>query len=587
MNKNRTDRSPRSLGPIAALTWAVSAGLGLLSACGAEPSNSDFADGEFFDEQEQELIGGTTAAQYHFRSTVGIGDVCTATKVGARLYLTAAHCVFDRNELADGFPPTNAPNHDGVAAQFSPGASIAIAYGLNVNDQSQRATVKVVKTNIHPTWLVYSRIHLTVAGGADIAVVEVDRDLPQIPEARVELGEVQPGTPVVKVGFGCEDSAGGNVNVLGRYKTADATVLPASALSVGSGDLQTAWEGLVVESSYLLTSGKQRESSRASLCNGDSGGPLYLNNNSDRRVVGVNSYYEQNGTGISLTDWHTKTSLRSRHNIGRWLVGLNVNTVGGDLYEGKGGLTLERWNNVGGVSVSNIPVNRAPDSTQNITDFEIYPGSHNNGDNYGVRVRGYLTPPKTGYYRFWIAGDNQASLYLSTNDSPNNKQRIAYHEGWTDPQQWHKYENTQKSAAKYLVQGQQYYIEALMKEADQDDNLAVGWTQPGQEAAQSPLQIVPSHVLTPYSNASQCTCRKGCNAVKRVTAPKQITGFDESCYFFQNLGSSVTSSNMSRVNINSLDLPNRTVTSYPVRRDGGYYVYLESASLSGVTTFAN
>jgi V8-like Glu-specific endopeptidase len=590
MKNNRTDSSPRSSRPIAKWTWAVSAGLGLLSACGADASNADFVDEELFDQQQHELIGGTVAPPYHFRSTVAIGDVCTAAKVGPRSYLTAAHCVVDPNELAGGLTPTNAPNRDGIAAKFSPGASIPIAYGIQVNDSSQRATVKVVKTHVHPTWLEYMnhRQRPGVVGGADIAVIKVDRDLPQIPEARVELGEIQPGTLVVKGGFGCEDHALRPESPLNRYKTAFATVLPPSELLLGWNDVQTELERQVVDASYLVTSGRLRDEEQASICKGDSGGPLYLNHNSDRRVVGVNSDY-QLFDGISYTDWHTRTSLRSRHSVGRWLSGLDVNTVGGDLIEGKGGLTLERWNNVSGTHVSLIPVNRAPDSTQNITDFEIYPGSGNNGDNYGVRVRGYLTAPKTGYYQFWIAGDDNASLYLSSNDNPSNRQRIAYHEAWTGPREWTKFQSTQESPRRHLVQGQRYYIEALMKEGIQNDNLAVGWIQPGQDAFTSPMQVVPSYLLTPFSNASECTCRKGCNAVKTVTAPKQFTGYDENCYFFPNLGSSVTSSNMSRVNINGVDLPNRTVyrASYPAPRDGGYYVFLESASPSGSTTFAN
>ncbi len=128
-----------------------------------------------------------------------------------------------------------------------------------------------------------------------------------------------------------------------------------------------------------------------------------------------------------------------------------------------------------------------------------------------------------------------------------------------------------------------------MKEAGGGDNLAVGWNQPGQENGSSPLQIVPSYLLTPFQNASSCTCRKGCNAIKPATAPKQFSGFDESCYFFPNLGSSVSSSNMTRVNINGQDVPNRTVSSssYPARRDGGYYLYLESGMLQGSTTISN
>jgi hypothetical protein len=587
MQKNRIITSLSS----STLALSLSAAIGLLAACGADASNAEFVGDEAIDQQEQELIGGTAAAPYHFRSTVAIGDVCTAAKVGPRLYLTAAHCVAAPAELPDGVTPTNAPDRDGILAKFSPGTPLVIAYGLDANDQTKRSTVGIVKTSVHPTWLQSMNYPTgaTSNGAADVAVVEVDTDLTQIPQARVELGEVQPGAQVTKVGFGCEDRAGNEGNVLGRYKTADAWLLPRSELVTGNSKVIGEWDAVVVDASYLLTSGQARDPQRASLCPGDSGGPLYIPNNSDPRVVGVNSDYQfMDTSGVSWTDWHTRLSLRSRHSVGRWLLGLKVNTVGGDLYEGKGGLTMERWNNASGVSVNDIPVSRAADSTQNIQDFEIYPGSSNNGSNYGVRVRGYLTAPKTGSYTFWIAGDDNVSLLLSSDESASNKQRIAYHQGYTAARDWNVY-STQKSAAVSLVAGRRYYIEALMKEGGGGDNLAVGWNQPGQENGYNPLQLVPSYLLTPYSNASSCTCRKGCNAIKPATAPKQYSGFDENCYFFPNLGSSVSSSSMTRVNINGQDVPNATVnsSSYPARRDGGYYLYLESTTLFGSTTISN
>ena len=39
---------------------------------------------------------------------------------------------------------------------------------------------------------------------------------------------------------------------------------------------------------------------------------------------------------------------------------------------------------------------------------------------------GYVTPPTTGYYTFWIASDDNSELWLSTDANPANKVRIAY-----------------------------------------------------------------------------------------------------------------------------------------------------------------
>jgi hypothetical protein len=68
-------------------------------------------------------------------------------------------------------------------------------------------------------------------------------------------------------------------------------------------------------------------------------------------------------------------------------------------------------------------------------------------------------------------------MWLSTDENPGNKVRIAYVSGWTYPRQWDKY-TTQKSASISLVGGRKYYIEALLKEASGGDHLAVGWQLP-------------------------------------------------------------------------------------------------------------
>jgi PA14 domain len=111
-------------------------------------------------------------------------------------------------------------------------------------------------------------------------------------------------------------------------------------------------------------------------------------------------------------------------------------------------------------------------------------------------VRGYITAPATGSYRFWIASDNASELWLSTSSNPANKARIARVINWTNSRQWTK-ESNQRSAAISLVQDQRYYVEALQKEGTGGDNLAVGWAKPGQSTS-APSEIIPGAVLTPF-----------------------------------------------------------------------------------------
>ena len=163
-----------------------------------------------------------------------------------------------------------------------------------------------------------------------------------------------------------------------------------------------------------------------------------------------------------------------------------------------GFITREVWTGIGGDFVSNIPVGTLPNITDTPPRFEA---PTNWADNYGTRMRGYITAPATGSYTFWIAGDNNSELWLSLNDNPANKVRIGWVSEWTDSRQWDKF-SSQKSAAIPLTAGQRYYVEALQKEADGGDNLAVGWAKP-DESTFAPSEVIPGSVLSPCSGGSQ------------------------------------------------------------------------------------
>ena len=99
-------------------------------------------------------------------------------------------------------------------------------------------------------------------------------------------------------------------------------------------------------------------------------------------------------------------------------------------------------------------------------------------EEYGQRMSAYIIAPANGNYTFWIASDDNSVLYLSTDESPANKQVIASVPGWTGSRQWNNFPE-QESAPVPLSAGQRYYIEALMKEGNGGDNLAVRWQLPG------------------------------------------------------------------------------------------------------------
>jgi hypothetical protein len=155
------------------------------------------------------------------------------------------------------------------------------------------------------------------------------------------------------------------------------------------------------------------------------------------------------------------------------------------------------WGASGSVTLlANLPTfPDYPDDRQWRTSFE---GPTDWSDNYGTYVRGYLYPPGTGNYTFWIASDDQSELWLSTDESPAHVVQIASVPGWTPPRD---FDNTggglggpqQKSTPIPLTAGKRYYIEALQAEGIGGDNLAVAWQGPGI----APRTIIAGKYLAP------------------------------------------------------------------------------------------
>jgi chitodextrinase len=153
-------------------------------------------------------------------------------------------------------------------------------------------------------------------------------------------------------------------------------------------------------------------------------------------------------------------------------------------------VTREVWSNPTGKGIAGIPVNTTPTSTTQLTTLE---GPTDAADNYGARIRAYLTPTVSGNYTFYLAGDDVAELWLSFNDNPGQKTKIAEVTKAVKPREWTK-TPAQKSTARNLTAGVKYYIEVLHRETTGKDHVAVGWTGPGVPA----VALVPGSVLSPF-----------------------------------------------------------------------------------------
>lgn len=137
---------------------------------------------------------------------------------------------------------------------------------------------------------------------------------------------------------------------------------------------------------------------------------------------------------------------------------------------------------------------RFPDQPDQIQLFNELDAAPNLDDDYADRIQGYLCPIQSSEYTFWIAGDDQSQLWLSSDSSSKNIQLVAWVPEWTYHQEWEKY-SEQKSQKLFLLANQAYYFEVLHKESIHDDNLSIAWQSPTLVR-----QIIGGRNLVPYAD---------------------------------------------------------------------------------------
>ncbi len=159
-----------------------------------------------------------------------------------------------------------------------------------------------------------------------------------------------------------------------------------------------------------------------------------------------------------------------------------------DWHSVPGALRFERWNNVVGDSLAALYqsityIQPAPSTTGFRSSAEI---QLNQGDNFGLRLRGTLRAPVSGDYQFYIASDDQGAFHLGTDASRFSLQKLCTVNTYTGYRAW----TTNASQASVLVTltaGQEYSFEAWMKEGGGGDHLSIGWIRPGQTT----IEVIP------------------------------------------------------------------------------------------------
>jgi secreted trypsin-like serine protease len=234
-------------------------GLVLLAACAAPPASGESRESvEKTDQARQPIVGGSpsTTAQ---DATVMLSDngqfSCTGTLIAPNLVLTARHCIATLNEeqgncgtvISDG-----QPSAQGVSIGVNATAAARVARGTKFYVPASKDMC-----------------------GTDIALIQLDKDIPNARIAKVRFTPLTVGETTTAVGYG---DNGNGADTPGRYQR---TGVKIEGIGPQSGSYRTKTGQTLT---YTIPSGDF--STSESTCFGDSGGPLF---DAQGRIVGVTS----------------------------------------------------------------------------------------------------------------------------------------------------------------------------------------------------------------------------------------------------------------------------------------------------------
>jgi hypothetical protein len=166
-----------------------------------------------------------------------------------------------------------------------------------------------------------------------------------------------------------------------------------------------------------------------------------------------------------------------------------------------GFLTFEAYTNIPGTAVDALlAAPEYPDSPAQVlhmTGFDtrtVYPNDSH--DNFGARISGFLTPTETADYELFLRSDDASQLFISPDDNPANLEPVPIAQETGCCGAFEETGAPETSAARTLVAGQRYAIQAIYKEGGGGDYCQVAWRKVGDTTPAAQLSPIPSAFLS-------------------------------------------------------------------------------------------
>lgn len=145
----------------------------------------------------------------------------------------------------------------------------------------------------------------------------------------------------------------------------------------------------------------------------------------------------------------------------------------------QGKVELRYFDNVTASSIDELTaLGRFPDNPDEVSELARLEMLDNRADQYGGFVRGFIVPPSSGTYRFFISADDEAQFVFSTTASSADAQIVASVPRYSSRNQFDKY-SSQASPIFNLEAGKRYYFEVIHREGYGGDHFSVAWEGPG------------------------------------------------------------------------------------------------------------